>query len=127
VFRLPDARVASPQTWLLPLDRCDDSAVVVWPCREQIIGESGDSYFVPGLSVSEVQLVTIVQLEGIIAKPFVWRSPLHQLKTYPKYFAGQQLGIRAFVAGRETTVLDIAARAGFWALKKSYLSELGRH
>jgi hypothetical protein len=31
------------------------------------------------------------------------------------------------MAGLQTTVLEIAARAGLWALNKSYLSELGRH
>lgn len=126
VFRRVPPVGGASDVWWMPMESCDDSALIVWPFK-RIELPSGQSYFDPVLDIGGPQLVTIITLDGFEAVPIVWRSPVYQAVTLGAFFGGKKISIRPFADGPATTVLKVAAAKGFWELKKSFVEELGSH
>lgn len=126
VFRRVPPVGGASDVWWMPMESCDDSALIVWPFK-RIELPSGQSYFDPVLDIDGPQLVTIITLDGFEAVPIVWRSPVYQAVTLGAFFGSKKISIRPFADGPATTVLKVAAAKGFWELKKSFVEELGSH
>lgn len=123
-FQTRSEVASSSARWWLPLDHCDHSAILAWPCTMVRCSQNGDCYFEPDLSVREPQLLVITSLAGIRAHAIQWRSPACQFRAYQVHFRGASLGVRPFALGGPATVLEVAARAGFWRLGKAFLDDL---
>lgn len=120
---------ASDDEWFVGLHHWSDSSVLVWPCRRRAFLLNSEEHFFELLcdGVREPTLVAFYELAEWHAATFEYRSPAWQMKHLHQSACTMPSAIRRVEVLAPTTVLEVAARSGWWKLGKIFLTNLAKH
>ena len=108
----------SPATWALGGFYWPDSSCTVWPATRVKVPTYVDEFLVFEPQLNLPSFFAVLDVHSVRAVRIKWRSPWSQRMLYPRKYGKKGLmpAVRAFIEGKEASILVISANEAFYLI-----------